>query len=1207
MVNKININNFIYYFYIINSSDKRGMGFMYLKEVQLENFKSFGRRIKIPFLEGFTAITGPNGSGKSNIADAILFVLGPKSSKIIRAGRLTDLIYKGGKEKVNQCKVSLVFDNKSKRLPITEDEIILTRKIKRAPLPDNPDNYYSYFYINGRTASLSDFIQLLTTGSISANSIVQQGDVTAIVEMGDVPRRKVIDDIAGIAEFDRDIEKAEKEKDEVEKNMEYIDIVLREIKNQLRQLKKDRDGALSYKNLKEELVQAKGMLSYKKKIEIEKELTEVEKQIQSYQKDKEKFEEEYKNLKEIYKKKQITFQGLEEKIAEIGGEEIEDIKEKVNNLREETIKAKEKLNFYTKELLEDKEEKKELNNILQKTIKQLHQQDKQHKDLEQELKKCKNKRKENEKTMEDKKDSITHTDEKTMEITRNLAKLKKEYQEKRTILHELELKKDRLTQKKDALNGSLAEIEEKKNTYEFEIKDIKWQVDELHKEERNKTKEKESLEKNLFKEKKEEAEISELLKKFDKEIIYLQRELSRLRAREDASTYKRATREILKTRDEGKIKGIYGSIAELGEVEETYKKALGIAAGGRVEAIVVENDKVASECITHLKKHEYGRTTFLPLNKMVTGKPRGKALLAVRDEHAHGFAIDLISFNEVYKAAFWYVFGDTIVMDTLEAARNVMGGVRLVTLEGEIIETSGAMTGGSSPKNVIFGAGDRKKLEEIGEKLRNAMHQQEILSERLIAVREDITEIEKNLHGMEIKRDDKAERLNIQRKEFEGKFEVIRNEWEAKKKDMEKLSTEIEKNEEDIKKENQVLIQLEEERERLENNLRKVTRKEILRNIEELKEKIEKNRENERDLLSKIKTLQMENGIIKERKKEIEEKIDEIETRSQEYSSQLKELGEMHSQSKEKMESLMEVERQMLGKMKGLTKERDELYKEIVETENKIDTLSTKIETSLDLVSRAKSRVPILEEALAEVVIDAEGVKIDEKNIPSLDELKIKIKSIEQKMESLQPVNMRALEDYERQDERKQKLEGDISRLKEQRHNLIKLAQEIKNRKNEVFQSVYEILNKNFKESYAELSEGGEAELALQNPENPFEGGLIIRAKPKGKKTLHLNALSGGEKSIASLAFIFALQAYDPSPFYVLDEVDMFLDGKNAERVAQTIKDRSKNAQFIVVSLRRVTIEKVNHIYGVTMQKDGISSMIGNVDLERIEELVEIK
>jgi chromosome segregation protein len=240
-------------------------------------------------------------------------------------------------------------------------------------------------------------------------------------------------------------------------------------------------------------------------------------------------------------------------------------------------------------------------------------------------------------------------------------------------------------------------------------------------------------------------------------------------------------------------------------------------------------------------------------------------------------------------------------------------------------------------------------------------------------------------------------------------------------------------------------------------------------------------------------------------------------------------------------------------------------------------------------------------------VLEANGVQVDEHKLPPLDEIKASIKNAECNSEQLQPVNMRALEDYERQDVRRKKLEEDVTHLKEQRQNLMRLAKKIQTRKKEVFQTVFDAIDVNFKEIYAELSEGGDAALGLQDPENPFEGGLIIKARPSGKKILHLNALSGGEKSIASLAFIFAIQAYDPSPFYVLDEVDMFLDGKNAERVAHAIKERARMAQFIVVSLRRVTINEVNHIYGVTMQKDGISSLIGNVNVEMVEEMVQIK
>lgn len=1171
---------------------------MYLKEVRLENFKSFGKRVKIPFLPGFTALTGPNGSGKSNISDAILFVLGPKSPKIIRAGRLTDLIFNGKKD-VDHCKVSLVFENGN-------DDIVLTRKIKRAPLNDNPDNYYSYFYINGKASSLSDFVHLLSSANISANSIVQQGDVTAIVEMGDVPRRRILDDIAGVSEFDRDIEKSEKEKEEVEKNIEYMDIILKEIKSQLNKLKNERDGAIEYKKLDEELKKSKAMLSYKKRTEVEKEIGEIEKQINSYQKEREKLEKESKILRANYRKKQIELQNIEEKIAGLGGPEVEEIKEKANAAREEMIKAKEKLNYFTKEIVDGKEERKELESNLNRLKRDISNCSKKIGDLKKELASKTKDIKIKENKLEEIRESVAHSDKRAMDITRKLAEIKKKYEVERKGLHELELKKDRLLQQTDALEIAISELEENKNTYEFEVKDIKWQIGEIGKTEKEKRKEKEKLERELFEGKKEEAEISEMLQKLDRDVLHFQRELSRLKAKEDASSYTRATREILKVRNDGKIKGIHGSISELGDVNEKYRMALGVAAGRRAEAIVVDNDKVAAECINYLKKNDYGRTTFLPLNKMIAGKPRGKALMTVKENGSLGFAIDLVKFDEEYRPAFWYVFGDTIVMENLDLARSVMGGVRLVTLDGGIIEASGAMVGGSSPRHISFGDMDKRRVGELGRKLAEVTHQQELLSEKLMEVRERTANVEKELREFRSEKDDKVERLEIRKKEFEGKLGIILNELKKKEKEYEKLNGEIKQIEGEIDAKKSLIEEMEREREQTEIGLKEISKKEILDKIEGLRSEIENLKEEERNISSEMKTLSKEMEMVVERRKEIESKIGEIENNEEEYNSEIKELRDVYSENKDKMEALMEVEKNMLGKMKGLTKERDEMYKESLEIENKIDSFSTKMETSLDLISRAKSRLPTLEQTLAELLMETENYEFNEKELAPMDELKAKIKGAERKIEKLLPVNMMALEEYERQDERRRKFDEDIRRLKEQRKNLIRLVEEIKKKKKDSFYVVYEAVKTNFERIYKELLGGGEASLMLENPDNPFEGGLIIKARPKEKKIMHLNALSGGEKSMASLAFIFAIQSYDPSPFYILDEVDMFLDGKNAERVASMVKEKSRETQFVTISLRRVTLNKADHIYGVTMQ-EGISTLIGNVNISQVEEIVEVK
>jgi chromosome segregation protein len=278
---------------------------LYLKEVQMENFKSFGKKLTVPFFPGFTAVTGPNGSGKSNIVDAILFVLGPKSSKVMRAGRLTDLIFNGGKKHKNPakyCRVSLVFDNTKRKMPVDTDEVILTRMIKRAPLKHDPHNYYSYFYINSKAASYSEFVTLLMHARISGDgyNIVKQGDVTNLIKMGSVERRKIIDDVAGISSFDAELKKAQQEHDDVDRNLERIKIILNEITSQIRQLKKDRDAAYRYKELKDSLYTTKAKIASKKKQEVERQISEIMQQISSYEKEQAQMEEKRTRLKNRY-------------------------------------------------------------------------------------------------------------------------------------------------------------------------------------------------------------------------------------------------------------------------------------------------------------------------------------------------------------------------------------------------------------------------------------------------------------------------------------------------------------------------------------------------------------------------------------------------------------------------------------------------------------------------------------------------------------------------------------------------------------------------------------------------------------------------------------------------------------------------------------------------------------------------------------------
>ncbi|MBC7081030.1 MAG: chromosome segregation protein SMC [Thermoplasmatales archaeon] len=1173
---------------------------MYIKCITLENFKSFGNKISIPFLPGFTAITGPNGSGKSNIVDAILFLLGVRSPKTIRAERLTDLIYKGDKE-ANYCKVSIVFDNSSRKIPIDSDEIVLTRKIKISPLPGNPSNFYSYFYINGKSASLNEFVELLSSARISPTCIVQQGDVNSIVDMGDFERRKLIDEVAGIADFDRDIEKAQKEREEVERNMEHILIILDEIKKQLRQLKKEKNEALHYKEKLEELNRAKAMLSYKKKVEIEKEIKEVSKQIDYYEKEKIAHEKELAELKKKYKEKQISFQEIENKLMELGGEEILKIKEKIDFFREENIKAKEKINYYRKEIAEKKGEIEQIKGLIDKIIKEEKKCGNIVENIKKEIERIEKEISSRESEISQIKAETEKTDEKTISLSREIAKIKKEIEKAKEELHSLLLERDRLTQNKEGVSAKFNEFFNIKNNFEIELRELKMEISEVQKIEKERRNRKEQLEKKLFEKKKEEASTGEKLRELEKEIIKLQRELSKLKISEDAS-FSPSTKEILRLRDEGIIKGIHGTIAELMRVEEKYRKAIEVAIGRRAEAVVVEDDEVAARCIEYLKKNDYGRVTFLPLNKMVTGKPRGKALLVIRNENVLGFAIDLVSFDKKYESAIWYGLGDTIIVNNLENARSMMGGIRIVTLEGELIEPSGAITGGSLPKSSIFEVADLRKSMELKYKLMDLSMQQEELTNALIKIKEEISKIENELKNLPDYKLEEIEKLEIRKREIESKLKSINDELKKWEGELNKLNASLEEYENKIKEKQNEINQLEELKKRKEEEIISLTSEEKIKRIENLKEEIEKLKEESRNLLADLRGREKELEIILAQRNEMERKLAENETKLKEMEKDLEEEEKRYEESGKEIKAYEEIEKKIVSKTKGLSEERDKLYKEIVEIEKLIDSISTKMEATIDIISKTKARLPSLESALSEII----DIKYEfkEEELLSFDEIKKRIKELEEILQNMQPVNMKAVEEYEKQEERKNKFEEDYNKLKEQRDNLINLEEEIKKKKKETFYEVFNEIRKNFVRIYSELS-GGEGDLVLQNSENPFEGGLMIKVNKNGKK-MNLYSLSGGERSVASLAFIFSMQAYEPSPFYVLDEIDMFLDEKNAEKIAKMILSNSSFAQFIIVSLRRITIKNANHIYGVTLS-NGVSMVVGNINVKEVEKIAEIK
>ncbi len=1174
---------------------------MHLKEIELENFKSFARKTRIPLLEGYTSITGPNGAGKSNVSDAILFVLGPKCSRVIRAGKLTDLIFNGGKEKrpASECKVSLVFSNEDRLIPIDSDTVRLTRVVRTS---DSAEGYYSYFYVNDRRSSLGEFDSLLANARISADgyNFVQQGDITRIVEMSNLERRRILDDIAGITKFDADIQNAEKEKLSAEENISRLSIILDEVKKQMKQLEKDREGAMRYKEVHDQLNFAKAAMASKHRDSVDRDMTSLREQIQNLNAEKEKSEARKAELDEALKGISEELSAVEDEITERGGEEAREIKEKIDNLRIEIARARDAADNAEEMAASLDEVRKAQKEDLKAVEKDLA-------GLEEKLAPVKETHAEKSKVLEEKRaelsshqDAVSKSDSELSTMQKGALELAVTITTKEEKLHGLRLDLDRLADRESRLKVDIANLEETRKTYEFELKDAEWSLKELRTETSTSTKDLKKLQDEYYALRNKEKKLLQQYQDLDNAVKSLTREYTQLKAEAEAENlvkkgYNHATTTLLELRDKGVIKGIHGTVTELADVDEEYEVALNVAAGHRMQSIIVDDDAVAAQCIDHLKKNRLGRATFLPLNKMLDGRPRGKAILAANS--SLGFAIDLVKFRDQYRSAFWFVFGDTVVVKNLNEARKHMGGVRLVTLEGELAEASGAMVGGTLDKNLLkFGASSEGRIEKKSAELRTAVEQAEKTQTELGELRVRLGELEGQIRDSNAKDSGESARiggLDAKRKEFEQKVASIASELEEKGKDLTDTLALAEKVKEDVSRFEEDIAKVK-KKESVDKRLLEATPHELSQRLKKLEAEIFELSNVVSTLSSDMQTMTKQIELVTARRDELVSGVETTEAKIVEQRAKAKESMSRHVQQDTELKALMSMERSMGDKLNTLRNKRDGLYRKKTETEANIEKLVSKVQTGCDIVLSLTTKVAEAERRLQEAEADLAQYSAVElpPELPSAEDLRVTISDCERRVASLGAVNLKAIDEFDERKARHDSMKEEIGQLEKQKTNLGKLVAELNDKKKVGFLRIFGGINDNFKRTFAELSGGGDAELLLESDEDPLSGGLIIKARPRDKKVVRMEALSGGEKSLTALSFIFAIQAHEPSPFYLLDEVDMFLDGVNAENVARAVKRGSKNAQFLQISLRKVTLKESDHIIGVTMQREGVSEVV---------------
>ncbi len=1188
---------------------------VHIKRVELTNFKSFGGTTSVPLLSEFTVISGPNGSGKSNILDALLFCLGLSSSKGMRADRLPDLVNNtqtGKGRSTVEASVTVTFDlgnqDFSRRVAESQSEE------DEEAIPDSPKDwsvtrrlrvthqgtYTSNYYINGGACTLTDLHEQLSELRIYPDgyNVVLQGDVTSIISMNARERREIIDELAGVASFDRKINQAKGTLDEVKDKEDSCRIVETELTSQRDRLSQDRAKAEKYQKLRTEFIEKQSWEAVLLWRTLQLSQERLANQIQSGDRTSTDISTQLTTLASQIAQKTVELDELNRLVKALGEEEVLAVQ---SNLATQEAERKQL-----------QRQQGELEAAFEETAKRLEQQTQE---------------------IQQYRVSLEQQSQQQIVETRYIASLQQERDEARQCLEgsrevaaEIASASEAWVQQQTALNRkieTLLQTLEPQRTEQAQLRERNNQLQELIQEQ---TLLVERDEPNLGEKQVEctqlEAEfnassepiqiLAQTLTATDQELVIQQETQKRLlseqrekqRSLDKLEAQVAAQQEVQGTQAskvilQSGMPGLCGLVVQLGRVEPRYQLALEICGGGRLGHIVVEDDSIAAAGIELLKQKRGGRATFLPLNKIHASKYIQDATL----RYANGFvdyAVNLVECDRRYRDIFNYVFGNTVVFDSIEQARKQLGLYRIVTLQGELLETSGAMTGGSNTQRsaLRFGTleagesdeviGLKSRLNEIERVLERCGEAINTLSVRSKTLSIEVTEARQAKREQQLQ----LEQLQKEIKTLTGQLEGTRSQLSQNSEKLIIAQTRLEVLDRELPGQENQLQQLRLVLNELEASQTPSEWQEIQARIKIQEQELQQCETALREVEQRLKNLENQQQRLHEKIQEGEQRISEYQTQQISRRDAIyrvsTQMTAISTQIAEIRAKLSELEAN-LGEEK---QKRDRTELELRESLLRQQQLQWELEKLQETQQTRAEELAAVREQLQILAPELPSPLPEVPNKVDLEELQKELRSLAKRLQGMEPVNMLALEEYERTSNRLNELTEKLQRLEGERTELLFRIENFTTLRQRAFKEAFDAVNENFQSIFATLSEG-DGYLQLENPEDPFSSGLNLVAHPKGKPVQRLASMSGGEKSMTALSFIFALQRYRPSPFYAFDEVDMFLDGANVERLAKMIKQEAQQAQFIVVSLRRPMIESAERTIGVTQARGAYTQVLG--------------
>ncbi|MGE5474899.1 MAG: chromosome segregation protein SMC [Ignavibacteriales bacterium] len=1180
---------------------------MLLKKIEIQGFKSFPDKIVLELKNGITAVVGPNGSGKSNISDAVRWVLGEQSMKNLRGNKMEDVIFSGTEKRksLGFAEVSITLENTNGQLPVDYSEVTVTRRVYRSG--------ESEFFINKAACRLKDINELFMGTGLGRDgySVIGQGKIDEILSSRSEDRRQIFEEAAGIMKYKSRKIEAERKIEQTRQNLLRVNDIIGELESQLEPLKEQSEIAKKFLSLKERLkilevnVFIINREKFKEKFdEILINIENLEAQIQNEQNSFDENQNERKNMHAEAEKIEHEIETLQQQVFEMEKsieQSTADIKlanEKIDNIDKNDERIKDETEFLKQKIAALEEEK----NSKQKKIERLNN-DKERFSIE----------------LSEKEAELSKVNQSIIDEQDKIEAMKSEVIERINCVSE---KKSELNSLKVFLEGIIrreTQIEEEMHELVLSLdlqgmkrEDLNDEIEKLH---------------NDIKQIEEAiTEINNSKASIEAEIIGLDKELDTLRMEINSKKSRHKFLSDLERENEGYYKsvkgildecrtnelfrkGIHGALAQLINVPKEYETSIEIALGSALQNIVTADEDAAKKAIEYLKRNNLGRATFLPLN-VVKGSNLDEAELKLKEFNGYkGIASKLVQYAKEYKGIIDNLLGHTVVVDTMDngiaMARKYRYSFRIVTIEGEVINSSGAMTGGSINAKSAGLLSRGREIKEISDLLVNLeeklkektkvydelkasalkyvddinLKNVEIKEKQVAAAREEeklaalenlVTSIKEKTAMLKTEK----EQIKIQKSEAQESIDIKNTEIINAAKKADELQIEVKEVQEQFK-----LVYAEKDRVFEYISDLRVSLSSIEESLSAVLEDIQRISNEVENINKDINKKHSEKEKKNNEKSTLEETIENLKLKAAEFENKKVEVEDCLSKSKKTKEEMAS----RLTNLEDAVIEKLKTIENLKEENSRLEIRKTKIEMDMEALQNRMWE---------EYEITVSNALEYKKEIGGIGSAQKEITGLKNEIKDLGIVNVSAIEEYTKTKERYEFLSRQRDDLTDAEEKLKKVIYDMTSIMKRQFLEQFNKICENFNEVFKELFGGGRAALKLADEENILESGIDIEVQPPGKKLQNMMLLSGGEKALTAIALLFAILRINPSPFCILDEIEAALDEANVYIFADYIKKFVYSTQFILITHRKGTMESADTMYGVTMEERGVSKLV---------------